>query len=579
MEAIQQPTEAKSSSADSPNIKRTIPPGVIPNTPSTNSVKPSPGSSPNVHAHLTPVSSIASKYAPGKTSESTSQHTVDAEEVEQFIMHINSRLREDELLKKSGYVPMNPQSQDLFHQCQDGILLSKLINDSVPDSIDERALNRSLPLNTFQATENNNLVINSAKAIGCSVVNIGSQDLIEGRQHLILGLVWQIIKRGLMHKISLHYHPELYRLLEPDEQLADLLKLPAEGILLRWFNYHLKAANWSRTVTNFSNDINDSENYIVLMHQLCPQQCSLSGLKEPDLHARAEGVLQAADRIGCNLYVTAKSIVQGNPKLNIAFVANMFNKHPGLEKLTEAELAAIDDGLFASKGDREARAFALWMNSLPVEPFVHCIYDDLRDGRILLQVIDKLQPGLVAWKKVGKPSGQSGRFVCLENTNMVVDLCKKQLKISLVGTQGADITDGNEKLTLGLVWQLMRQHIIETLIRAGLSISDDDVIVDWANKTVGSAYPQISSFKDRTLRNSLFILHLLDKLAPNTVDFNLIDMSANADDEALKQNAKYAISVARKLGATIFVLPEDVLEVRSKLIMTFIGTIMALKTN
>lgn len=34
-------------------------------------------------------------------------------------------------------------------------------------------------------TENNNLVINSAKSLGLSVVNIGSQDLMEGREHLV----------------------------------------------------------------------------------------------------------------------------------------------------------------------------------------------------------------------------------------------------------------------------------------------------------------------------------------------------------------------------------------------------------
>ena len=51
-------------------------------------------------------------------------------------------------------------------------------------------------------TENNNLVIFSAKGIGCNVVNIGSADLIEGREHLILGLIWQIIKIGLLNKID-----------------------------------------------------------------------------------------------------------------------------------------------------------------------------------------------------------------------------------------------------------------------------------------------------------------------------------------------------------------------------------------
>jgi len=93
--------------------------------------------------------------------------------------------------------------------------------------------------------ENNNLVINSAKSFA-HVVNIGSGDLIEGREHLILGLIWQIIRRGLLSKIDIKLHPELYRLLEEDETLEQFLRLPPEQILLRWFNYHLKAANWHR---------------------------------------------------------------------------------------------------------------------------------------------------------------------------------------------------------------------------------------------------------------------------------------------------------------------------------------------
>jgi plastin-1 len=109
----------------------------------------------------------------------------------------------------------------------DGLILCKLINDAVPDTIDERVLNVKSKLNSFQMVENNNIVINSAKAIGCSVVNIGSTDIIEGREHLILGLIWQIIKRGLLSKI-------------------DIKQQPPDQILLRWFNYHLKAAGWER---------------------------------------------------------------------------------------------------------------------------------------------------------------------------------------------------------------------------------------------------------------------------------------------------------------------------------------------
>jgi hypothetical protein len=95
-------------------------------------------------------------------------------------------------------------------------------------------------------TENNNIVITSAKGIGCSVVNIGSADLQEGKEHLILGLIWQIIRRGLLSKIDIKIHPELYRLLDDGETLEEFLRLPPDQILLRWFNYHLKAAGHKR---------------------------------------------------------------------------------------------------------------------------------------------------------------------------------------------------------------------------------------------------------------------------------------------------------------------------------------------
>jgi plastin-1 len=137
----------------------------------------------------------------------------------------------------------------IFEECRDGLVLSKLINDSVPDTIDFRVLNKATgkkPLNAFQMTENNNIVISSAKAIGCSVVNIGSTDIAEGREHLILGLIWQVIRRGLLAQVDIKLHPELYRLCEDGETIEDLLKLTPDQILLRWFNYHLKAAGWKR---------------------------------------------------------------------------------------------------------------------------------------------------------------------------------------------------------------------------------------------------------------------------------------------------------------------------------------------
>lgn len=55
----------------------------------------------------------------------------------------------------------------------------------------------------FLLQENLNLALNSASAIGCHVVNIGAEDLKEGKPYLVLGLLWQVIKIGLFADIEL----------------------------------------------------------------------------------------------------------------------------------------------------------------------------------------------------------------------------------------------------------------------------------------------------------------------------------------------------------------------------------------
>ncbi|RWW77616.1 hypothetical protein BHE74_00014211 [Ensete ventricosum] len=64
------------------------------------------------------------------------------------------------------------------------IYISKLINVAVAGTIDERAINTKRVLNPWERNENHTLCLNSAKAIGCTVVNIGTQDLVEARVKL-----------------------------------------------------------------------------------------------------------------------------------------------------------------------------------------------------------------------------------------------------------------------------------------------------------------------------------------------------------------------------------------------------------
>jgi len=530
-------------------------------------------------------------------------HTINEDERTAFTTHINAVLAGDPDI--GHLLPFPTDTFEMFDHCKDGLTLAKLINDSVPDTIDERVLNRPgkkiKTLNAFHMTENNNIVIESAKGIGCSVVNIGSQDIIEVREHLILGLIWQIIRRGLLGKIDIKLHPELYRLLEEDETLEQFLRLPPEQILLRWFNYHLKNAKWDRRVTNFSGDVKDGENYTVLLNQLAPELCSRSPLQTRDLLHRAEQVLQNAEKLDCRKFLTPTALVAGNPKLNLAFVANLFNTHPGLDPLTEEEKPEIED--FDAEGEREARVFTLWLNSLDVQPPVHSFFDDLRDGTVLLQAYDKVIPGSVNFRHVNKPpahGGEMSRFKMVENTNYAVEL-GKQNRFSLVGIQGADITDGQRTLTLGLVWQLMRRDIVSTL--SGLAqrmgkreLSDSDMI-KWSNdmSRKGGKSSQVRSFKDPAITSGVFLLDVLNGMKSSYVDYELVTPGRTPDDAY--NNAKLSISIARKMGklspisperpdpyisilldvadsragSTIYLLPDDIVQGRARLVTTFVG--------
>lgn len=351
------------------------------------------------------------------------------------------------------------------------------------------------------------------------------------------------------------------------------------------------------SLQNFSNDVKDGENYTVLLNQLAPSICSRSPLQTSNLEQRAEQVLQNADRLDPpgRKFLTPKSLCAGNPKLNLAFVANLFNNHPGLDPITEEEKAEIED--FDAEGEREARVFTLWLNSMNVQPTVVSFFDDLKDGIILLQAYDKVIPSSVNWRHVNKPpasavtpasqdpdeqyltikSGMS-RFKAVENTNYAVEI-GKQNRFSLVGIQGADITDGQRTLTLGMVWQLMRKDITNTLSavaqRMGKRELSDADMVKWANDTVkkGGRSTQVRSFKDQNIASGVFLLDVLNGMKSSYVDYDLV--AAGRSDEEAYANAKLAISIARKMGATIYLVPEDITSLRTRLILTFIGSLMA----
>ncbi|KAG6596927.1 Fimbrin-1, partial [Cucurbita argyrosperma subsp. sororia] len=508
-----------------------------------------------------------------KASTTTLRHTISESEKTLYVAHINSYLRDDPFLK--NYLPLDPYSDDLFNLATDGVLLCKLINVAVPGTIDERAINTKRVLNLWERNENHTLCLNSAKAIGCTVVNIGTQDLVEGRPHLIVGLISQIIKIQLLADLNLRKTPQLLELVQESGDIEELINLPPEKILLKWMNYHLKKAGYKKTVSNFSSDLKDGEAYAYLLNVLAPEFCNPSTLATKDPYERAKLVLDHAERMDCKRYLTPKDIVEGSSTLNLAFVAQIFQQRSGFavdgKKVAYAEMMA-DDVLTS----REERCFRLWINSLGIVTYVNNVFEDVRNGWLLLEVLDKVSPGSVNWKHSSKPPIKMP-FKKVENCNQVVRI-GKQLKFSLVNVAGNDIVQGNKKLILAFLWQLMRYNILQ-LLKNLRSYSQgkemtDSVILKWANSKVkgtGRA-SQIESFRDKSLTNGIFFLELLSAVEPRVVNWNLVTNGENDDEKRL--NATYIISVARKLGCSIFLLPEDIIEVNPKMILTLTASIM-----
>ncbi|KAM9833165.1 plastin-3-like isoform X1 [Syngnathus typhle] len=513
----------------------------------------------------------------GGTSEISSegtQHSISEQERYAFANYINSTLEKD--LDCQHVLPINPNTGALFKALADGILLCKLINQSVPETIDERTINTK-KLTAFTTQENLNLALNSASAIGCQVVNIGAQDLKEGKPHLALGLLWQIIKIGLFADIELSRNEAIAALLLEGETLEELMKLSPEELLLRWANFHLKEVGM--TLSNFSGDIKDSKAYFHLLEQIAPDgskedvervEIDMTGLYEKDLAKRAELMLQQADLLGCRQFVTATDVVSGNSRLNMAFVATLFNKHPALTKPENQDWNLESE-------TREERTFRNWMNSQGVTPYVHHIYGDLQDALVILQLYEKCKVP-VDWNRVNKPpfKAGSGHLKKIENCNYAVHLGKKGAGFSLVGIAGQDLYDGNSTLTLALMWQLMRRYTFNLLEDLGDGdVAGEDLIITWVNQTLSEAdkTSSIKSFKDRSLNTSLPVLDLIDAIQPGSVNFELV-LKENLTDEDKLKNAKYAISMARKIGAKVYALPEDLVEVNPKMVMTIFACLM-----
>ncbi|MBV95578.1 Plastin-2, partial [Eschrichtius robustus] len=169
----------------------------------------------------------------------------------------------------------------------------------------------------------------------------------------------------------------------------------------------------------------------------------------------------------------------------------------------------------------------------------------------------------------------------LENCNYAVELGKNQAKFSLVGIGGQDLNEGNRTLTLALVWQLMRRYTLNILEELGGGQKvNDDTIVNWVNETLKEAEKSssISSFKKQSWALLAYERCQLLAVSLPVSPPRLWEESRKEDgDTQLPRHVcthRYAISMARKIGARVYALPEDLVEVNPKMVMTVFACLM-----
>ncbi|NXQ30314.1 SPTB1 protein, partial [Alaudala cheleensis] len=206
--------------------------------------------------------------------------------------------------------------------------------------------------------------------------------------------------------------------------------------------------------------------------------------------------------------------------------------------------------------EREAvqkKTFTKWVNShlARVTCRISDLYMDLRDGRVLIKLLEVLSGELLP-----KPTKGRMRIHCLENVDKALQFLKEQ-RVHLENMGSHDIVDGNHRLVLGLIWTIILRFQIQDIIvetqEGQETRSARDALLLWCQmKTAG--YPHVnvtnftSSWKDGLAFNALIHRH-----RPELVDFQNLTKS-NA-----RHNLEHAFSVAeRHLGITPLLDPEDV---------------------
>uniref|UniRef100_A0A4W5PXI1 Dystonin n=1 Tax=Hucho hucho TaxID=62062 RepID=A0A4W5PXI1_9TELE len=221
----------------------------------------------------------------------------------------------------------------------------------------------------------------------------------------------------------------------------------------------------------------------------------------------------------------------------------------------------------ADERDRvQKKTFTKWINQhlLKVRKHVNDLYEDLRDGHNLISLLEVL-----TGQSLPREKGRM-RFHRLQNVQIALDFLKKR-QVKLVNIRNDDITDGNPKLTLGLIWTIILHFQISEIHVCGESedMTAKERLLMWSQQmTEGYVGVRCDNFTTSWRDGRLFnaIIH---KYRPDLVDM------ARVSVETSRSNLEQAFGVAERLGVARLLDPEDV-DVQTpdeKSVITYVSTL------
>ncbi|KAM9076061.1 dystonin isoform 3-T3 [Megaptera novaeangliae] len=197
----------------------------------------------------------------------------------------------------------------------------------------------------------------------------------------------------------------------------------------------------------------------------------------------------------------------------------------------------------------QKKTFTKWINQhlMKVRKHVNDLYEDLRDGHNLISLLEVLSGDTLPREK-----GRM-RFHRLQNVQIALDYLKRR-QVKLVNIRNDDITDGNPKLTLGLIWTIILHFQISDIHVTGESedMSAKERLLLWTQQaTEGYVGIRCENFTTCWRDGKLFnaIIH---KYRPDLIDMNTVAVQSNL------ANLEHAFYVAEKIGVIRLLDPEDV---------------------